>query len=138
MPSARVQRLAEAYNLWSDTKGGSVDHWLTLLADEVDFRSVTDDLAEVPFALPYETRDEVRQYLDGLVGGWEMVEFRVERFIEQGDEVVMVGAAAFRNRATGKLVDTPKIDLWRFRGDQAVSFYEMVDTAKIATCCRCD
>ena len=35
-----VTRLKEAYRLWNETQGGSADHWLGLMADDVKFRSL--------------------------------------------------------------------------------------------------
>lgn len=135
MASPNVERLAGAYGLWAESKGKSTEHWLELLADEVDFRSFADDLPQIEFAQPYKKKEEVRRYLDGLVGGWEMLSFEVDRFIAEGDEVVMVGRTTWRNRQTGKLLDTAKVDLWRFRDGKAVSFMELIDTAKVADCC---
>ncbi len=138
MPSPNVERLAGAYGLWAESKGSSTEHWLDLLADEVDFRSFADSLPQIDFAQPYRKKEEVRRYLDGLVGGWEMIAFEVDRFIEQGDDVVMVGRTAWRNRQTGKTIDTLKVDLWRFRDDKAVSYMELIDTAQLVECCRSD
>ena len=138
MASERVQKLAAAYDLWEQSRGGSIDHWLSLMADEVDFRSLADDLPQAPFAQPYKRREDVRKYLEGLVAGWEMLSYRVDRFVEQGDDVVMIGSTAWRNRATGKMAETAKVDLWRFKDDKAVGFFELLDTAKLAACCAPD
>jgi ketosteroid isomerase-like protein len=138
MASERVQKLAAAYDLWERSRGGSIDHWLSLMADEVDFRSLADDLPQATFAQPYKRREDVRKYLEGLVAGWEMLSYRVDRFVEQGDDVVMIGSTAWRNRATGKMAETTKVDLWRFQGDKAVAFFELLDTAKVAACCTPD
>jgi len=40
----------------------------------------------------------------------------------------MVGRCAWRNRTTGRIVDTPKVDVWRFENGKAVSFLEMFDS----------
>lgn len=138
MASSRVRLLTEAYRAWEDSKGHSADAWLAILDDNVDFQSIADDLPLAPFAKPYKTREEVRQYLGGLVGEWEMIDYVIDRFVEQGDDVVMIGHTSWRNRRTAKVVNTRKVDLWQFKGDKAVSFYEMLDTWKIASCCMPD
>ena len=138
MPSQRVELLTQAYQAWEDSKGHSADAWLALLDDNVDFQSIADDLPLAPFAKPYKTRDEVRQYLNGLIGEWEMIDYTCDRFVEQGDDVVMIGSTSWRNRRTGKVVSTRKVDLWQFKGDKVVSFYEMLDTWKIASGCTPD
>ena len=138
MASPRVELLTKAYQAWEDSKGHSVEAWLAILHDEVDFQSIADDLPLAPFAKPYKTREEVRQYLGGLVGEWEMIDYVIDRFVEQGDDVVMIGNTSWRNRRTGKVVNTRKVDLWQFKGDKVVSFYEMLDTWKIASGCMPD
>jgi ketosteroid isomerase-like protein len=75
-----------------------------------------------------QTLAGVREYFETIARDWEMVDFTVYRIVDGGQDVVMVGRCAFRNRATGKLVDTPKVDVWRFENDQAVSFLEMFDS----------
>jgi len=54
----------------------------------------------------------------------------MDEFIAQGDRVVVVGRVAWRNRQTGKTVDTPKVDVWRIRDGKAVDFVEFYDTAR--------
>jgi len=43
----------------------------------------------------------------------------------------MLGSTAWRNRRTGKVVDTPKADLVTFRDGRIVDFTEFYDTAKL-------
>ena len=45
--------------------------------------------------------------------------------------MVMVGSTAWRNKATGKVCETPKVDVWRFRDGKAVEYCEYYDTAKM-------
>jgi len=138
MASEQVQRLAAAYHLWSESKGGSIDHWLSLMADEIDFRSLVDDMPQIPFGRRPQAREGVRQYLEGLTAQWEMLYYRVDRYIEQGEDVAVVGATSWRNRATGKVAETALVNLWRFKGGQAVGFFEFIDTDLIARCCASD
>ena len=60
------------------------------------------------------------EYFQTVARDWEMIHFTVERFVDGGDDVVMVGRCAWRNRATARVVDTPKVDVWRFEGGKAV------------------
>jgi ketosteroid isomerase-like protein len=123
-----AERLKAAYAAWSDSKGMSSDQWLDLLGDEVEMRSVLspelpDDLAAVR-----QTRAAAMEYFETLSRDWEMIEFVCDRFIADEDDVVMVGRCAWRNRATGKIVDTPKVDIWHFEDGRAVTFMEMFDS----------
>jgi uncharacterized protein len=58
------------------------------------------------------------------------IHFTPEEFVVEGDRVVMIGRCAFRHRRTGKVVDTAKCDVWRFRQGKAVDFMEFYDTAQ--------
>ena len=59
----------------------------------------------------------------------------VDQFVadgEYGEDVVMVGRCAWRHRATGAEVSTPKIDVWRFEFGKATRFTEMFDSLAFA------
>jgi ketosteroid isomerase-like protein len=126
-----VEILREAYRRWSDSKGQSIDHWLAILAEEIDFGSLAQGRVEaVAFTRPRQTREGVAQYLEGLTRDWEMLDYAVERFVAQGDDVVVLSRAIWRFRANAAVVDTPKADVWRFDAEgKAVSFFEYYDTA---------
>ena len=49
----------------------------------------------------------------------------------QGDRVVMLGHTSWRAKRTGKVVDTPKADSWRFENGKAVEFYEFYNPAGV-------
>jgi ketosteroid isomerase-like protein len=51
-------------------------------------------------------------------------------FIAQRDRVVVIGRVAWRNKATGKVADTPKVDIWRFQDGKAVDMIEFYDTVR--------
>ena len=123
-----AEKLRQAYAAWSESRGS--DHaWLDLLADNVEMRSVlTPELPDDFATAPRRGRAAAMEYVQTLGRDWEMMEFVCERFIDAGDDVVMVGHCAWRNRATGKIVDTPKVDVWRFENGRAASFLEMFDS----------
>ncbi|WP_363348050.1 nuclear transport factor 2 family protein [Methylocystis echinoides] len=123
--------LQEAYRLWADTKGGSVDHWLSIMADEIDFGSLAmGRVSAVEFTKQRYSPEGVESYLRALTNDWEMINYVVDHFVGQGDRVVMLGRTAWRYKANGRAVDTPKVDAWRFNADgKAVEFFEYYDTA---------
>jgi uncharacterized protein len=129
--TSNVALLEDAYRRWHETKGGSVDHWMTVVADDVNFGSLAQAAPEVAFARSYSNRDALRGYFDGLLGDWEMIHYTASEFVAQGDAVFMRGSTAWRNKKTGKTVETPKVDFWRFRDGKAVEFYEYFDTARV-------
>ena len=126
---ANVAALTTAYKLWNDSKGGSVDHWLGLLTDDVNFGSLAAGAVHMAFATDYDNKQKLKSYFDGLRMDWEMIHFTVDEFIAQNDSVVMRGRVAWRNKRTGKVCNSPKVDYWRFRDGKAVEFFEYFDTA---------
>ncbi len=131
--------LRDAYRRWAQTKGGSVDHWLSILADgEIKFGSLAMGReAAVEFTQQRHSRDGVEAYLRGLNADWEMIRYDVEQFVAQGDRVVMIGSTSWRYKANGKIVDTPKVDIWRFDAEgRATEFFEYYDTAAMLEAVR--
>ena len=126
-----VEILKEAYARWHDSKGGSVDHWMSIVADDIRFGSLAQGAAPVAFATNYSNRAALRGYFDGLLSDWEMIHYTVDEFVAQGECVFARGSTAWRNKQTRKVVDTPKADFWRLRGGKVVEFYEYYDTARL-------
>jgi uncharacterized protein len=127
--AANVAVLKDAYRRWNDSKGASVDHWFTFLEEDIKFGSLAAGATHMAFATNYNNRQALRAYFDGLLQSWDMVHFTVREFVAQGDAVVMRGECAWRNKRTGKVCSTPKVDFWRFRDGKAVEFFEYFDTA---------
>jgi ketosteroid isomerase-like protein len=129
--ASNVAVLKDAYRRWHDSKGGSVDHWMGLVADDIKFGSLAQAAPEMAFARSYSNRDALREYFDGLLSEWEMIHYTASEFVAQGDTVFMRGSTAWRSKKTGKSVETPKVDFWRFRNGKAVEYYEYFDTARV-------
>ena len=134
MVNENVEKLRQAYGIWRESKGASVDHWMPLLAEQVDFRSLAEGHPAAAFTHRRSTPAEVRGYLAGLTAEWEMLTYDVERFVAEGDDVVMVGQTSWRNRRTGKVANTAKVDVWRFKEGKVVGFHEFFDTAQLVAC----
>ena len=130
--NSNVAVLKEAFERWNDSKGQSTDHWLSIMADDVDFRSLAEG-RDPGFEFTARRRccDEVADYLKGLTEQLEMIHYTVEFYVAEGDRVVAVGTTAWRNRATGKSFDTPKVDVVRFKDGKIVEFFEFYDTAMV-------
>ena len=124
-----VAALKAGYAKWHESRGQSTDHWLALLADHVDFRSLGAGHTIFAFADPKKTREEVVGYFKGLTDQFAMEYYRIDHYIADGDRVAAVGATAWRHKATGKLLETPKVDVFRFENGRIVEFCEYFDTA---------
>jgi uncharacterized protein len=125
-----VGLLKQAYGKWHETKGGSVEHWLSLMTDDVKFGSLAAGAAGMEFTCTRTSKDQVRIYFAELGRHWEMIRYTVDDYIAQGDRVVAVGSCAFRNKDTGKVLETPKADFHRFRDGKICEFFEFYDTAQ--------
>jgi uncharacterized protein len=127
-----VAVLSEAYRRWHESRGASVDHWMSICAENIAFGSLIQGAApKVAYMTAYNARAELGRYFEGLARDWEMIEYKVDQFVAQDDRVVMLGRCAWRNKSTGKVVSTPKADAWRFANGKAVEFYEYFDTAQV-------
>jgi uncharacterized protein len=110
-----VALLKEAYAQWADHKGSDCECWMSIMADDASLRSLANGAPEMEFTTRRNSKAEIRGYLEGLTRDWEMVNFDMNDFVADGDRVVVIGRVAWRNKVTGKVADTPKVDIWRFR-----------------------
>ena len=95
--AGNVEILKAAYTRWSDTKGESVDDWLKICADDIDFGSLAQGAApKVQYLTAYSSRDALKEYFGGLARDWDMLDWHVDQFIAQGDRVVMLGHCSWR------------------------------------------
>jgi hypothetical protein len=133
-----VNTLRHAYQLWNDSRGGSVQTWLGLFADDIVIRSLGNENARLDFAKSRKGKSEAEQYFADLGSSWEMVYFQPDDFIAQGDRVVVLSRVAFKSRITGKVAQSPKADIFRFRDGKIVEFIEFFDTAAAAAAMQSD
>lgn len=124
-----VATLREAYRRWRETRGGSIDFWISICAPDIRFGSLPQGAEPLDYMRGNQGREGLREYLDGIVANWDMIEHETERFVADGDEVVMLGYCRWRARATGKAVWTPLAHFWRFQNGLAIEYYEFFDTA---------
>ena len=131
-----VVALRHAYRRWRETKGGAADEILALFDDRIEMRSVLQP-GDVPSGLAgrHVTKAEAAEYFAALAREWEMIDYVVDQFVadgEYGEDVVAIGRCAWRHRGTGKVVDSPKVDIWRFEFGKATRFTEMFDSLAFA------
>jgi ketosteroid isomerase-like protein len=124
--------LKAAYEAWDRSKATSIDHWLPLFADVVDFRSLAQGGHGVPWTRQRSTPNEVRAYLEGLTGTFRMLHYTVDRYVCQGDTIVVVGRTGWIHRASERRLETPIVSVWRFKDGKAIEFFEYYDTAAVA------
>ena len=130
-PSDNVAKLKAGYRQWHESKGGSVKGWLDLMVDDVKCYSLAGGAPGAEFTAAITSKKDFERYFKGLLEDWEMINYKTGEFIAEGDRVAMRGSTAWRNRKTGKVVDTPKADFWTFREGKIVEFHEFYDTAAL-------
>lgn len=128
---SNTELLKRAYETWDKTKGGSIQHWLDLMAEDVDMRSLADGAEGLQFTERRNGRSQAAEYLKGLTDQLEMHHYTVDRYIAEGDQVVSVGRTGWRNKATGQSFETPKVDVVRFKDGKIVQSIELYDTATV-------
>lgn len=129
---SNAARIRAAYENWERTLGDDTQPFFALMDEGIEMGSVLDPPGLHEMATDHRGRGRVRDYFAALKRDWEMLDFPCERIVEQGDTVVWIGHCSFRNRFTDIVVRTPKVDIWTFRGDRAVRFFELFDTLGFA------
>ena len=126
---ANIATLKDAYQRWHTSKAASVDHWLDLMTDDVQFGSLAGGAIEMQFTRPSCCKDEVVRYFAGLTAEWEMIYYHVDEYVAQDDRVVALCHVSFRNKKTGNTLVTAKADVHKFRDGKICEFFEFYDTA---------
>lgn len=131
-PDVPVDELKDAYRNWHETKGANLDQVLSLFDDEIEMHSVLEPDVPHELARVQRSREDAKNYFRALFDDWEMIAFPTEKVVADGDTVVWIGRCSWRNRHDGKMIDTPKVDIWTFRNGKAVRFFEMFDSLGFA------
>jgi ketosteroid isomerase-like protein len=126
-----IANLQRAYQLWNDTRGGSVDEWKKLLSDDDEVHPPGGLDAGSGFFQKCCGKVAADAYFSSLAADWELIYFIPEEFIAEGDRVVVLSRAAFRSRATGKTAESYKADVFRFRDGAIAEFRDFFDTAGV-------
>jgi ketosteroid isomerase-like protein len=127
-PNPNLVVIEKLYGDWALTKGGNIDDILALMSDAVEKRSVMSDEIGGELGGACVGKDRMRAFFESLVRDWELVDYPVERFIDGGDDIVMIGRCHWRAKDGSAEFDIPKIDIWRFEDGKIVLFYEAFDT----------
>jgi uncharacterized protein len=61
-----VAILEDAYRRWSESRGGSADHWMPICDHNIKFGSIAEHVQSVGYMTSYRKRDELGQYFAGI------------------------------------------------------------------------
>ena len=106
-PSDNVAKLQAGYRQWHESKGGSVKAWLDLMVDDVKCYSLAGGAPGAEFTAAITSKKDFERYFKGLLEDWEMIHYKTDEFIAEGDRVAMRGSTAWRNRRPDTLFHAP-------------------------------
>jgi ketosteroid isomerase-like protein len=108
---------------------GNVPALLELLDPQVEWQ--VPAMEHVPFAGTWRGRDGIGQFLQQLGESQEVLEFRPEQFVAQGDAVIAPGRVVMRVKATGRESRSQWAHVWTIAEGRVTQFQEYVDTAAV-------
>jgi len=129
---SNAERVRHAYARWAETKGGSAELFIEMLADDVVMTTALDPSEPHPMAGARIGKQFACDYLESLALNLTMLDYPTDEVVDGGDTVVWIGSCHWRDRASGREARTPKVDVWRFEQGKATSVLEMFDTLGFA------
>ena len=109
---------------------GDLDSLDNLFDAEIEWRLPA--MGHVPFAGTWRGIQGVRQFFQKLSETQDVVEFRPDEFIAQGDKVVVLGHFVMRVKSTGRESASDWAHVWTVTGGRITHFREYVDTAAVS------
>lgn len=122
-PVAVVRRAYEAFGR------GDLDTLLSTLDSDIEW--VTPGPDDLPAAGRRRGQDQVRQFFASIDEQYEFQRFEPQRFIRDGDLVVVLGEDDVTVKATGKRVSEAWAHVFTVRDGKIVRFQEYMDTAAL-------
>lgn len=135
MSTKAVNQIRSHYRAWDHGKGTTAEKFLDLMADDASFRSIGAGAEAMLFTTDHSTKDKVRNYFKGLEQDWKMLFYNVRTFLVQGNTVAVICECAWKQKHTGKVVHTPKLDIVRLKKGKIVDFFEYFDNHQAYCAC---
>lgn len=123
---ASTANLAAARRLYADFLAGDIAAVQAAMADDVVW--TIPGPATLPYAGTRHGKAEWQGYLQGL-GAADIVSFEPQRFLAEGDTVVVLGRESLKVKATGKIFSGDWAQALTFRDGKLVRFQSFDDTA---------
>lgn len=137
MPANVVNQIRSRYREWdrNEDKGAAARKFIDLMADDASFRSIGAGAEAMLFTRDHSAKDKVRAYFEGLAQDWSMIFFNVRTFLVQGNTVAVICECAWKQKHTGKVVHTPKLDILRLKKGRISDYYEFFDNQQAYAAC---
>ena len=122
------RRLEAAYAEWDRSGGRTPQLFFELMDEAIEFHSILErEFPGEPLSGPFIGKSAVLAYFTAIAESWELLSARTDRVVADGDTVVHIGRARWRNRQTLRLLDSPKVDVWTVWNGKAIRYLEMFD-----------
>jgi ketosteroid isomerase-like protein len=135
MSTKIVNQIRSHYRAWDRGKGSTAEQFLELMAEDSSFRSIGAGAEPMLFTADHSTKDKVRAYFKGLEQDWKMIFYNVRTFLVQGNTVAVICECAWKQKHTGKVVHTPKLDILRLKKGKIADFFEYFDNHQAYAAC---
>ena len=122
--------LKNAYRRWDESGGEDLSLLVDLMTQDVQFSTLPDGAKPLEFSKPCSNKSEVLNYLQGLLGDWDLLWMEIETFVCDGNYVVVLLENGWRNRRTDKRAEGHAAHAWRFRGKRASHVRLFFDSAR--------
>jgi ketosteroid isomerase-like protein len=111
-------------------RAGEFDAFLNALDSAIEWHLPA--MENVPFAGTWRGREGVREFFRTVRESQEIVEFKPEQFVAQGDTVVVLGRFVMRVKSTGRESASLWAHVWTIAGGKIAHYREYVDTATVS------
>jgi ketosteroid isomerase-like protein len=128
---ANIGLLKQAYDAYDK---GDIQRLIGLLAQDIEWE--LPEVEGIPFTGKRRGVDQVADFFRVMAECQEPREFRPDRFICQGDQVIVLGHGTFTVKATGAEFSSDWCHVFRVAGGKIASFKEYDDTHKAAQASR--
>ena len=85
----------------------------------------------LPIGGTYHGPEAVHEVLGSLMMAFEDASFEPERYVEDGETVIVFGTFTGTHRDTDKSVVIPLVHVWEFEEGKAIEFERYTDTARL-------
>jgi ketosteroid isomerase-like protein len=126
----KAEFLSGLYKTWNDSKG-TINPFIEHFAEDVRWHSLADGGTGAEFSAKVSCKADVQRYFDMLGQDWTMNYHDMQDFIVDGDRAVALGRISWTHRRTGKVAETLKADVIRFRDGKIAEVTEYYDTAAV-------
>jgi len=130
-----LRQIKTRYKTWDRGKGKTGQLFVDLMTEDATFRSIGGGVEAMQFTREHRGKEKILAYFEGLMQDWQMIFYNVRLFLVQGDTLAVVCECAWKQRHTGKIVHSPKLDIIRVKDGKMHDFFEYFDTHQAFTAC---